>query len=102
MQTSQCLSYRSLQERKEGLGGLPNLLMKGEKEVDWEERKVDNDDDEEMEGNTRDEEDMHNGGGHDSQIPLGSFCHLCSSCFKVLSSKKKLNNSIVDTHKGRT
>ena len=33
------------------------------------------------------------------KIHLGPFCLFCSYCFKVLSSKKKLNNRIVDIHK---
>ena len=36
---------------------------------------------------------------HGGQIPLGPFCHFCSSCLKVLSTKKKLNNHIVEIHK---
>ena len=42
------------------------------------------------------------GGGYDSQIPPGLFCYFCPSGFKVLSSKNKLNNHIVDIHKDPT
>ena len=52
-----------------------------------------------MEGNRRDEEDIQDSlVVQESMIvkfPLGPSCHFCSSCFKVLSSKKKLNNHIV-------
>ena len=52
MQKSQCLSYRSLQERREGLEAL-NLLKEKE-----EEKKEDGDDEKEMEGKRRDKEGM--------------------------------------------
>ena len=49
MQTSQCLSYRSLQEG--GRVWRPSKPTEvGEKEEDGEEKKVDDDDEEEMEG----------------------------------------------------
>ena len=67
--------------------------------IDWEEKKEDDDDEKEMEGNRRDDE---YGGGYDSQIPLCTFCHFCSSCFKVISSMKKLNNHIVHKPKDPT
>ena len=93
----------SLQERRDGLGGLPNLLKKGEKEEDGEEKKEDDDDDEEIEGKRRGEEDMQESlvleEGMILKLPLVFFYHFCSPCFKVLSSKKKLNNHIVEIHK---
>ena len=49
--------YRSLQERREGLGGLPNFLKEEEKEEDEEEKKEDNEE-KEMEGKRRNEEDL--------------------------------------------
>ena len=69
----------------------------GEKEEEVEEKKEDDYEEEEMEGKQRDEEDMH-----DRQIPLGPFCHFCSSCFKVLSRKKKLNQHTIEIHKDPT
>ena len=71
MQTSQCLSYRSLQARREP-GRLPNFLKAvkkeeyneekqkdgEEKEEDDEEKKKNDEKKEEMEGKRRDEDDM--------------------------------------------
>ena len=57
MQTSQFLSYRSLQEGEgRGPGGLPNLLKEEEKEEYEEEKKGEYE--EEVEGKRRDQEDM--------------------------------------------
>ena len=53
MQTSQCLSYRTLQGRREGL---PNLLKQEEKEGDDKEKKEAEEKGEEMQGKRRDEE----------------------------------------------
>ena len=39
------------------------------------------------------------GGGYAGKVPLGPFC---SSCFKVLFTKKKLNNNIVEIHQDPT
>ena len=50
---------------------------------DGEEKKEDDDYEEEMEGKTRDEEEMQDS----LVVSLSSF--LCTSCFKVLSAKKK-------------
>ena len=60
MQTSQCLAYRSLQERTEGLGpgGLPNLLKEEENEEEEGEKKEYDDEEEKMEGKRRDKEDI--------------------------------------------
>ena len=41
-------------------------------------------------------------GGQDGQFPIDPFCHFCSSSFKVLSTKKKLNNHIVEIQKDAT
>ena len=57
MQTSQCLSTRSLQQRR-GPVGLPNLMKLGEKEEDVEEKKEDDDEEEEMEGKRMYEKDL--------------------------------------------
>ena len=57
MQTSQCLSYRSLPETREGPGGLSNLMKEEEKEENDEE-KMENEEEEEMEGNRRDDKEM--------------------------------------------
>ena len=57
MQTSQCLSYRSLYVGEEGgPGGLPNLLKK----EDWEENNEDDEEEDEMVWKRRDEEDIQN------------------------------------------
>ena len=64
-----------------------------------EEKKEDGDDEEDIEGKRRNKDNMQDtlaggGGWHDgkkkpwSLLPLVSF--PCSSCFKVLSTKKKL------------
>ena len=58
-----------------------------------------------MEGKRRDEEDPRQpggAGGHDSKIVLSSSCHFCSFCFNDLSSKKKLNNHIIEIYKTPT
>ena len=79
MQATQCLFYRSLQERRDGLESFKPSLKQGEIEEDREEKKEDDDDEDEMKGKRRDDNDMHNGGGHDSQnspwslLPLLQF-----------------------------
>ena len=88
-------------EGEEGVpGGLPNLLKEVEKEEEEEEKKEDNDDEEEMEGKRRDEEDMQDSlivkegmmvKFSWSLLQLVSF--PCSSCFKVISAKKKLTTT---------
>ena len=101
MQASQCLLYRSLQERREGLEVFINIPKEEEKEEDEEEKeedeekkKKDDDEEEEMEGKTRDKEDRHDSlvveEGMMSKFPMlpfatyllplqlllsGSFCH---------------------------
>ena len=79
--------------------GLPNLLKEEEKEEDEEEKEEDGNDKEAIEGSRRNEEDMQDslvleegiiGKFPLSLLPLVSF--PCSSCFQVLSTKKKLNN----------
>ena len=69
-----------------------------------EEKKEDDDDEEEMEGKRRDEEGIcMMEEGMIVETPFGPFCLFCSSCFKVISSKKKkLNNRIADIHKEPT
>ena len=67
MQAFQCLSYRSLQERRKGLEVLQNLLKQGEKENEGEEKKEDDDDDDNMEGKRRYEEDIK-----DSRVVQGA------------------------------
>ena len=90
-----------------GPGGLPNLLKEKEMEDDeGGEKKEDDDDDEEMEGKRRGAEAMQDimvleeGMMVNFPLPLVSF--TCSSCFKVHSANKKLNNHIVDNHKDQT
>ena len=59
-----------------------------------------------MEGKRRDAEDMLDSlmveEGIMVKFPLGTFCHFCSSCFKVICDMKKLNNHIVEIHKVTT
>ena len=61
---------------------------------------------EEMEGKRRDEEDMQDSLVVEEGmmfnfplVPLPLVSFLCSSCYKILSAKKKLNNHIVEMHK---
>ena len=72
-----------------------------EKEEDEKEKKENYEKEEEMEGNRRDEEDMQDSlvveDGMMVHFPLVSF--PCISCYKVLSSNKKLGNHIVAMHK---
>ena len=76
---------------------------------DKEEKKEDDDEKAEMAGKRRDEEDMQDSLVVDegmmvkfpwSLLPLVSF--PCSSCFKVLSTTKKLDNHILEIHKDPT
>ena len=108
MQTSQCLSYRSLQEGG-GPRGLPKLLKEEEKEEDDEEKKEYDEEEEMMEGQRRDEEDMEDSlmveGGIMVKLPWDPFILVffpSSSCFKVLSSMNQLNNHIVQMNKDHT
>ena len=57
MQITQCLSYTSLQEMREGLEAFQTPRKEEEKEEDEEEKKEDDDDEKEMEGKRRDRED---------------------------------------------
>ena len=92
---------------KGGPGGLPNLLKEEEKEEDEEEKKEYDDGEEEMKGKRKDEEDMQESlvveEGMMLKFPLVPFVYFsCSSCFKVLSTKRKLKNHIVEIHKDPT
>ena len=82
---------------------LPNLLKYGEKEEDGEEKQGDDDDEEDIEGKRRDEEDIQDSlveqKGMIVKFPL---VPSCSSCVKILSSKKKFNNHIVKIQKYQT
>ena len=79
--------------------------MKEEKKEEDEEKKKEADDyAEEMEGKRRGEEDMQDGlvveEGMLVKFSLVPFATcLLPYSFKVLSTKKKLNNHIVDIHK---
>ena len=91
---------------KGGPGGLPNLLKEKEKEDDEKEQKEGDDDEEEVEGKRREEEDsLVVEEGMMVKLPLVLFAtglFPCSSCFKVLATKKKLNNHLVEIHKDPT
>ena len=71
-----------------------------------EEKKEDDDEEKEMEGKRRIAEDMQDSllveAGMIVKFSLVPVANFCSSCFKVLSSKKKLNNHIVEIHKDPT
>ena len=61
---------------------------------------------EEMEGKRRDEGDMQDSlvvaegmMFNFSLVPLPLVYFICSSCYKILSAKKKLNNHILEMHK---
>ena len=61
---------------------------------------------EEMEGKRRDEEDMQDSLVVEEGmmfnfplVPLPLVSFICSSCYNILSAKKKLNNHIVEMHK---
>ena len=63
---------------------------------------------EEMEGKRRDEEDMQDSLVVEEGmmfnfplVPLPLVSFPCSSCFEVLSAKKKLNNHIAEMQKDR-
>ena len=94
-------------------GGLPNFLKEEEKEEDDEEKEEDDEEkkenyekEEEMKGKRRDEEDMQDTLVVEEGmmvnfllVPLPLVSFHCSSCYKVLSAKKKLNNHIVEMQK---
>ena len=84
-----------------GSGGIPNLLPKEEKE---EEKKEGDKEEKEMQGKRRDEEEKQESlvveVGIIVPLPLASF--PCSSCFKLIFSKKKLTNHTVEMNKDLT
>ena len=97
---------------KGGLGGLPSLLKEEkeedeeEKEEDEEEKKKDNDEEGEIKRKRRDEKEMQDSLVVEegimvkfSFVPFHFVSFPCSSCLKVLSAKKKLNNHIIEMHK---
>ena len=96
--------------RRRGKAWRPSKPPEGRGQIENdEEKKEDGDGDEEMEGKRTDEEDMQ----HRLVVEEGLLINLplvplpfvsfpCSSCFKVLSAKKKLNNHIVNMHKDPT
>ena len=103
MKTSQCLSYRSLEERRGRLGGLPK------KQRDQEEKKEDDDEEKEIEGKRKDQEEMQDSLVLEegmmvnlSLFPLPLVFFPCSSCYKAFFSKKNNNNQIVELHKDPT
>ena len=102
-------------------GGLPNFLKAEEKEEYDEEKEKDDEEQEEddeekkenymkekeMEEKRRDEEDMQDSlvvkEGIMVNFPLVPFPLIsfpCIFCHKVISVKKKLNNHIVEMHRG--
>ena len=54
-----------------------------------------------MEGKRREVEDMQESLVVEEGM-IDPFCHFCSSCFKVFSTKRKLDNHIVEIQKEPT
>ena len=92
-----------------GPGGIPNHLNEEAKEEDDEEKNEDDENKEETEGKRRDEEEMQDSLVVEEGmmfnfplVPLPLVSFPCSSRFKVLSVKKKLNNHIIEMHNDLT
>ena len=82
--------------------------MREEKEEDDKEKKEEEEKEEEMQGKRRDEEMQDSLVEEEGMMVNFPFFPLLlasfpwSSCFKVLSAKKKLNNFIVEMNKDST
>ena len=84
-----------------GPGGIPNLLTEEEKEGEEEEKNEGDEEEEEMQGKRRDEEEKQDSVVVEMgmMVPLPFVSFPCSSCFKVIFSKKKLTTHIVTMKK---